>query len=63
MGTLYEGVGASGRMLYLMNRELAIPTPRMMDGEKCVTSTPEEMEGSVEFHGVQFAYPSRPDAL
>ena len=63
MGTLYEGVGASGRMLYLMNREPAIPTPRMMDGEKCVTSTPEEMEGSVEFHGVQFAYPSRPDAL
>jgi len=58
---LFEAVGASGRILYLKNRVPAIPKPRTDKDPTPVV--PKTVEGNVEFHGVEFAYPSRPDLL
>jgi len=58
---LFEAVGASGRILYLKNRVPAIPKPRTAKDPTPVV--PKTVEGNVEFHGVEFAYPSRPDLL
>jgi len=55
---LIEGIGASGRMLYLINRTPAIPK---LDAEKEPFVPNERMRGDIEFNNVSFAYASRPD--
>lgn len=55
---LIEGIGASGRMLYLINRTPAIPK---QDAEKEPFVPNERMRGDIEFNKVSFAYASRPD--
>lgn len=60
---LFAGLGASGRIFYLLERIPRIPK-RSVDGEPpSKTLTPSTMEGSILFDNVQFAYPSRPDVL
>lgn len=54
---LLEGMGASGRMLFLINRVPAIPK---RDASKPIVPE-QKMKGDVEFKKVSFAYTSRPD--
>jgi len=67
-----EGIGASGRVFYLLDRVPAIPKPPSNDTAKedgvhpskqleQDPIKPEVMEGNVEFRDVSFSYPSRPD--
>jgi ABC-type multidrug transport system fused ATPase/permease subunit len=58
---IFEGLGASGRVFYLLEREPAIPKPLSKDDVKPIE--PNGMEGKVEFKDVTFSYPSRPDIL
>ena len=51
-----EGLGASGRVLYLLDRTPKIPKP----GGECNTFEPESMVGHIVFENVSFSYPSRP---
>lgn len=60
LARVYEGIGASGRMLYLMNREPAIPSKR--EDDDVPLKEPEHMDGRIEFRNVSFAYPSRPNS-
>ena len=60
LARVYEGIGASGRMLYLMNRVPAIPSARLEDDEPL--EEPDHIDGRIEFRNVSFAYPSRPNA-
>jgi ABC-type multidrug transport system fused ATPase/permease subunit len=57
-----EAIGASGRIFYLLEREPQIPSRKDINGTSIeVASQPETMIGSVEFHCVDFSYPTRPD--
>jgi ABC-type multidrug transport system fused ATPase/permease subunit len=75
---VFEGLGASGRILYLLYRTPLIPAPtsrkEASDKEVAVQEDenthdtfvptlppqkPESMEGVVEFHNVNFEYPTR----
>lgn len=60
LSKVLEGLGASGRIFYLLERVPAIPKPPKDDGN-IPNLKPESMEGSIEFQDVTFAYPSRPD--
>merc|ERR1712226_797484 len=61
LAKIFEGMGASGRVFYLLERTPAIPTPPK-PGEPAKTPvTPETCEGEIKFDDVDFAYPSRPD--
>eukprot|EP00526_Cylindrotheca_closterium_P007220 CAMPEP_0113641026 /NCGR_PEP_ID=MMETSP0017_2-20120614/21537_1 /TAXON_ID=2856 /ORGANISM="Cylindrotheca closterium" /LENGTH=689 /DNA_ID=CAMNT_0000552347 /DNA_START=63 /DNA_END=2132 /DNA_ORIENTATION=+ /assembly_acc=CAM_ASM_000147 len=65
---VFEGMGASGRVFYLMDRVPQIPKPPSPENDnnnknekKEDTIKPESMEGNVELQSVVFRYPSRPD--
>jgi ABC-type multidrug transport system fused ATPase/permease subunit len=74
---VFEGLGASGRVFFLLERIPAIPKPAaaatpqdgnddVVDKDQLVTEsvvTPSFMTGDIEFHSVNFAYPSRADIL
>eukprot|EP00551_Chaetoceros_affinis_P005557 CAMPEP_0203670868 /NCGR_PEP_ID=MMETSP0090-20130426/6828_1 /ASSEMBLY_ACC=CAM_ASM_001088 /TAXON_ID=426623 /ORGANISM="Chaetoceros affinis, Strain CCMP159" /LENGTH=640 /DNA_ID=CAMNT_0050535839 /DNA_START=51 /DNA_END=1973 /DNA_ORIENTATION=- len=53
---VYEALGASGRIFYLLDRIPSIPKPAPSQ-EKHLT--PTKMEGNIEFQNVTFAYPTR----
>ncbi len=58
---IVEGLGASGRVFYLLDAIPSIPSPPK-EGEKAkVLLKPKSMEGQIKFEKVKFAYPSRPD--
>ncbi|KAL3803461.1 hypothetical protein ACHAWO_002469 [Cyclotella atomus] len=58
---VFEGLGASGRVFYLLDRIPQIPKPpSSSDEEKDDAIKPAEMVGNVEFEDVSFSYPSRP---
>jgi len=65
-----EGLGASGRVFYLLDRVPEIPKSASASTEEGAKSlptttivTPPTMEGNVEFSNVSFHYPSRPNEL
>jgi ABC-type multidrug transport system fused ATPase/permease subunit len=62
---IFEGIGTSGRVFYLVDRVPAIPKPPTDDAPKSESNQevikPESMEGNVKFNNVVFNYPSRPD--
>jgi ABC-type multidrug transport system fused ATPase/permease subunit len=61
---VFEGLGASGRVFYLVERIPTIPKPASSDdGKKSAQKSlkPATMEGNIEFENVKFSYPSRPD--
>jgi len=55
---VFEGLGASGRVFYLLERIPKIPDPDTKEKE---TIKPERMFGQIELKGVTFSYPTRPD--
>lgn len=57
---VYEGLGASGRVFYLMDRTPTIPKPPTSPEKELDTIKPDMMVGHVEFENVSFSYPSRP---
>lgn len=60
---IFEGLGASGRVFYLVDRMPQIPQPPISPEVKSDTIKPESMVGQVEFENVSFSYPSRPSQL
>ena len=67
---VFEGLGASGRVFFLLERVPAIPKPSPKDGKGKEEDlgmesalTPPSMTGDIEFHSVNFAYPSRADIM
>jgi ATP-binding cassette subfamily B protein len=58
---VYEGLGAGGRVFYLLDRVPLIPEPPSSPKEQRETSKPETMVGDVVLENVYFSYPSRPD--
>lgn len=59
---VFEGMGASGRVFFLLERVPKIPKP-LPPNEKVETLKPESMEGNVELQNVIFHYPSRPEQV
>eukprot|EP00956_Cyclotella_meneghiniana_P005959 scaffold7776_cov65-Cyclotella_meneghiniana.AAC.7 len=59
---VFEGLGASGRIFYLLDRVPQIPKP-ISPGDDTAKPAfkPASMIGNIEFKGVSFSYPSRPD--
>lgn len=57
---VFEGLGASGRVFYLLERVPAIPKPEKKL-EQSTPIRPSAMKGDIEFRSVNFSYPSRPD--
>jgi len=61
---IFEGMGASGRVFYLLDRVPLIPKPQEPNkNEKLETIKPESMQGNVELENVIFHYPSRPEEV
>lgn len=60
---VFEGLGASGRVFYLLERVPQIPKPASPSDDKAVSSAikPSSMVGNVQFENVSFSYPSRPN--
>jgi ATP-binding cassette subfamily B protein len=57
---IFEGLGASGRVFYLMDRVPQIPKPSPSTEETRDAIKPESMTGTVELRNVSFSYPTRP---
>lgn len=57
----FEGLGASGRVFYLVDRIPQIPKPPSPDEKLDPPIKPESMIGNVKFENVSFSYPSRPN--
>jgi len=62
IGKMVEGMGASGRVFYLLDRTPNIPKPSS-ENMKDNTIKPESMEGNIELQNVMFHYPSRPNQI
>ncbi|KAL7540659.1 hypothetical protein ACHAXR_010683 [Thalassiosira sp. AJA248-18] len=60
MSKVFEGLGASGRVFYLMDRTPKIPQPQPSNEKKQDIVRPQSMIGNIEFDNVSFSYPSRP---
>jgi len=70
---ILEGVGASGRVFYLLdsqpkvhkpwipNKSLKVTKKKIGDVEVPLLQQPDSLKGSIEFENVTFAYPTRPD--
>ncbi|KAL3807073.1 hypothetical protein ACHAXA_011007, partial [Cyclostephanos tholiformis] len=59
---VYEGLGAGGRVFYLLDRVPLIPRPPASSSEsRGETLKPETMVGDIVFENVSFSYPSRPE--
>lgn len=68
LAQVFSGLGASGRVFYLLERVPEIPKPPSQGGKKESHATdgamvPTTMGGNIHFDNVMFSYPSRPDAL
>ena len=59
---IFEGMGASGRVFFLLDRTPTIPKPPPKN-MKFDTIKPEYMEGNVKLQNVMFHYPSRPGQI
>jgi ABC-type multidrug transport system fused ATPase/permease subunit len=57
---IFEGIGASGRVFYLLDRVPLIPEPVKDKDNIPPPLEPESIEGSIELKDVDFSYPSRP---
>lgn len=57
---VFEGLGASGRVFYLMDRVPQIPEPLPDPKAERAIVKPESMVGEIRFENVSFSYPSRP---
>ncbi len=63
---VYEGLGAGGRVFYLLDRVPLIPEPPPPSSSSSTKPTretikPETMVGDIVFEEVSFSYPSRPE--
>jgi ABC-type multidrug transport system fused ATPase/permease subunit len=58
---IFEGIGASGRVFYLLNRIPLIPEPVNEESNLPPPLEPEFIEGNIELKHVEFSYPSRPE--
>ena len=56
---VFEGLGASGRVFFLLERTPQIPEPDVV--KETLPVKPEKMVGTIEFENVTFCYPSRPE--
>lgn len=68
IGKIVEGIGASGRLFYLLDRIPQIPTPPKETQTQTEAPNkaraplkPKSYEGRLKFDNVKFAYPARPD--
>jgi ATP-binding cassette subfamily B protein len=57
---IFEGLGASGRVFYLLDRVPLIPAPAD-NKDTPPPLEPDHMKGNIELRSVDFAYPSRPN--
>jgi ABC-type multidrug transport system fused ATPase/permease subunit len=60
---VYEGLGAGGRVFYLLDRVPLIPEPPSSPEARKETVKPDAMVGDIVFENVSFSYPSRPGQL
>jgi ABC-type multidrug transport system fused ATPase/permease subunit len=58
---VFEGLGASGRVFFLLDRVPQIPKPPLSKEQVIPSIKPTSMVGNVEFESVSFGYPSRPN--
>lgn len=58
---VFEGLGASGRVFFLLDRVPQIPKPPLSKEQVTPSIKPTSMVGNVEFESVSFGYPSRPN--
>mmetsp|Transcript_8074 Transcript_8074/g.17550 ORF Transcript_8074/g.17550 Transcript_8074/m.17550 type:complete len:660 (-) Transcript_8074:55-2034(-) len=58
---IFEAIGASGRLFFLVDAVPSIPTPPKKDEKPRILLKPKCFEGRLDFENVKFAYPARPD--
>lgn len=58
---IFEAIGTSGRVFFLLDCVPSIPTPPDEGVEPKALLKPKSMEGRLIFDNVQFAYPARPE--
>lgn len=60
MAKIFEGLGAGGRVFFLLDRTPQIPAPPSSREGNKEPIKPESMTGDIRFEDVSFSYPSRP---